>query len=37
MRKAMNPRKDKKMFSRNSRKTKAINLGVTTYRGGIRM
>lgn len=37
MRKKMKARRDKKMFSHTAAKTKAINLGVVTYRGGIRL
>lgn len=31
-----NPRKDNKLFRRTAVKTKAVNLGNTVYRGGIR-
>ena len=36
MRKKMFKPKDKKIFRSTSSNTKAINLGVITYRGGIR-
>ena len=36
MRKRVNKRKDKKIFRRTSGKTKSVNLGRVTYRGGIR-
>lgn len=31
-----NPKRDKKIFTRTASKTKAVNLGNTVYRGGIR-
>ncbi len=31
-----NPKKDRKRFTRTATKTKAVNLGNTVYRGGIR-
>ena len=31
-----NKKKDKKIFTRTASKTKAVNLGNTVYRGGIR-
>lgn len=36
MRKKMSKRLDKKVFHNTSNNVKAINLGVITYRGGIR-
>lgn len=36
-RKRANRRKDRKIFSKTARKTKAINLPVKIYRGGIRL
>lgn len=36
-RKAMNPRKDKKIFCRTAVKTKKINLAPRVMRGGIRL
>lgn len=36
-RKAMNPRKDKKIFRRTAVKTKKINLAPRVMRGGIRL
>lgn len=36
MRRHVNPRKDKKVFTRTAHKSKAVNLGAFTYRGGIR-
>lgn len=36
MRKKMFKPKDKKIFRNTSGNTKAVNLGVITYRGGIR-
>lgn len=36
-RKRVNRRKDRKIFSKTARKTKAINLPVKIYRGGIRL
>lgn len=32
----VNKKKDKKIFTRTASKTKAVNLGNTVYRGGIR-
>lgn len=37
MRKKMKARNDKKVFSRTAEKTKKINIGAVTYRGGIRL
>lgn len=37
MRKSVNPSADKKMFTRTAAHSKAINLGVRIYRGGIRL
>lgn len=37
MRKKMKARSDKKVFSHTAEKTKKINLGAVTYRGGIRL
>lgn len=37
MRRKMKVRRDKKMFSHTAEKTKKINLGAVTYRGGIRL
>lgn len=37
MRRKMKARRDKKMFSHTAEKTKKINLGAVTYRGGIRL
>lgn len=36
-RKRVNRRKDRRIFSKTARKTKAINLPVKIYRGGIRL
>lgn len=36
MRKVMHKPKDKKIFKQTANTTKSINLGVYTYRGGIR-
>lgn len=36
MRSRVPPRKDKKVFSRTAAKSKAVNLGNFTFRGGIR-
>lgn len=36
-RKRVNRRKDRKIFSKTARKTKAINLPVKIYRGGVRL
>lgn len=36
-RKKAPPKSDKKMFARTAQKTKAVNLGVRTMRGGIRL
>ena len=36
-RKRVNRRKDRRIFARTARKTKAINLPVKIYRGGIRL
>lgn len=37
MRKKMRARRDKRMFSHTAEKTKKINLGAITFRGGIRL
>ena len=37
MRKAMPKSQDKRVFKSTSNNVKAINLGVITYRGGIRL
>lgn len=37
MRRKMRARRDKRMFSHTAEKTKKINLGTVTYRGGIRL
>lgn len=36
MRKEMDKQKDKRIFKETALKTKVVNLGVITYRGGIR-
>lgn len=36
MRAPANPEKDGNIFTRSAKKTKAVNLGVRIYRGGIR-
>lgn len=36
MRRPTNKKKDSKIFTRTASSSKAINLGVVTYRGGIR-
>lgn len=36
MRKRVNPRKDRKIFKKTASKTKAVNLGYSMMRGGIR-
>lgn len=36
-RKRVSRRKDRRIFSRTARKTKAINLPVKIYRGGVRL
>lgn len=37
MRKKMKPRKDRRVFNETARNTKAINLPVKVFRGGIRL
>lgn len=36
MRKRVKPSKDRKVFTRTAKKSKAVNLGNYAYRGGIR-
>lgn len=37
MRHPVNPSKDKRIFTRTATKTKALNLPVVNFRGGIRL
>ena len=37
MRRPVNKKRDKKIFTKTASKTKSINLGVKNFRGGIRL